>query len=95
MNHGVRALSCFNGFFQFHLATFVLGIGDDDNCFATGFGSEFFTARQVDRIVESCAGDLPRSDWSRISHPGSLIRYVDPGLMNGAFQLAAFVREIR
>ncbi len=62
---------------------------------APGFRGEFFAARQVDGIVERRAGDLPRSDRTRISAHGSLVRHVDPALSNGALQLAALVREIR
>src|SRR5712692_1908943 len=95
MNYRVRPLGCFNRLFQSYLAALVLRVRNNDNCFAPGLRSEFFAARQVDRVIESCTGDLPRSDWAGISYPGSLIRDVDPALVNGAFQLATLVGEIR
>src|SRR5207244_10902853 len=60
-------------FVQFHLAAFVLRVGDDDNCFAASFGGELFTARQVDRIIKSCTGDFARADRPRVSAHRSLI----------------------
>src|SRR6266550_4987722 len=51
MNHRIRALGRFDRFFQSYLAARVLRVGNDDNCLAPGFRSEFFTARQVDRVI--------------------------------------------
>src|SRR6266550_2998023 len=51
MNHRIRALRRFDRFFQSYLAARVLRVGNDDNCLAPGFRSEFFTARQVDRVI--------------------------------------------
>src|SRR4029077_21051547 len=47
VNHGVGTLGSLNRFLKLHLATLVLGIGDDHDSFAPRLAVQLFAARKV------------------------------------------------
>src|SRR5208283_2223011 len=58
------------------------------------FAVQLFSTRQVDRIIERCAGNLLPADGPRVSGNHAAARYVDSRLRDGAVQDAAVIRKV-
>src|SRR5712664_396558 len=92
--HRVRALRGFDSLFNAYLASFILGVGHDDNGFAPGFAIEFFATGQIDRVIERRARDLPRPHRAWISTDRATARNIDAGPPNRPVELSVIISEI-
>jgi hypothetical protein len=69
VNHRIRALRRLNRFFDAHLASFILRIGDHHDGFAARFSVQLLVAGQVNGVVERSSGNMTRRHRPRIEPP--------------------------
>src|SRR5205807_2984232 len=96
VHDGVGTLRGFDGFFHSDSTALVVGVGDDYERFAAGFGGQFFSASNPNRVVKSGTAQTAsarfRRQRTRVGHGHH--RSVDAGASNGPVELRAIFGEI-
>src|SRR5277367_338454 len=86
VNHGVRSLRRFDGFFKLDLAAFVLRIRHYDDGLASCFAIQLISASEINGVVERRARGVTVPDGARIPAGISPTGGINASFINSALQ---------